>query len=436
MNVLHHRVECQPGNPSEAQTGTRALVVLEQRFERTPDGRVWGPATFAAGFWARYLAVFDRVTAFARLEDVQVPSKRLERCDGADVEFALVPNYRGPWGFLRKWNAIRDAAVAALDSPSSVILRIPSPIGSCVVRHLERVGQPYAVEVVGDPYDVMSPQAFHHAFRPIFRWWLTRQQRNECLAASAAAYVTERTLQKKYPCRGFSVGVSDVELAPFPVGGRRVFTTHYSSVGLTECVASPRTDSAIEPGRIVLISVATLSQMYKGLDVLIDAVAQCVSNGMNLLGVIVGEGRYGSQLQERAAALGIADRIRFTGYLPRDLVTKELDCADIFVLPSFCEGLPRAMIEAMARALPCIGSDVGGIPELLAPVDLVEPGSVAALAARITEVARDGNKRSEMSRRNLAKAHEYLDEVLSDRRRAFYHHVRSVTEQWAGGQTA
>ena len=67
-------------------------------------------------------------------------------------------------------------------------------------------------------------------------------------------------------------------------------------------------------------------------------------------------------------AKALRDRVRFRGQLTTPVdVRAELDRADLFVLPSRQEGLPRAMIEAMARALPCIGSSVGGIPELLQP---------------------------------------------------------------------
>jgi glycosyltransferase involved in cell wall biosynthesis len=88
------------------------------------------------------------------------------------------------------------------------------------------------------------------------------------------------------------------------------------------------------------------------------------------------------------------------------------------------------MIEAMARSLPCIGSTVGGIPELLPSEDLVPPGDVVALASKIREVVTDSERMARMSARNLETAKEYRDEVLRERRNEFYRYVREMTEAW------
>jgi glycosyltransferase involved in cell wall biosynthesis len=124
-------------------------------------------------------------------------------------------------------------------------------------------------------------------------------------------------------------------------------------------------------------------------------------------------------------------RTLFLGELPAgEAVRAELDRADLFVLPSRTEGLPRAMLEAMARALPCLGSTVGGIPELLPPEDMVSPGDVTALARKIREVLADPPRMSRMSARNLEKAQAYREEILQERRVAFYQHVKEKTEAW------
>jgi glycosyltransferase involved in cell wall biosynthesis len=172
-----------------------------------------------------------------------------------------------------------------------------------------------------------------------------------------------------------------------------------------------------------------MAQLYKAQDVLIDALASCIRTGVNLSLTLVGDGRHRAALEERAARQGVGERVSFVGALPAgEAVRHALDRADLFVLPSHQEGLPRAMLEAMARGVPCIGSNVGGIPELLPDEDLVPPGDVAALAQKLREVVGNAERLVHMSARNLETARRYREEVLGQRRIAFYEHVRHVTE--------
>jgi glycosyltransferase involved in cell wall biosynthesis len=146
---------------------------------------------------------------------------------------------------------------------------------------------------------------------------------------------------------------------------------------------------------------------------------------------IVGEGRHRAFLENMATRLGIDKRVRFTGRVPAgDGVVRELDRADLFVLPSRTEGLPKAMIEAMARGLPCLGTSVGGIPELLDPDERVNPENARELAERIVGVIDDPARLTRLSVRNLEVAKEYRSDVLEARRNEFYRYVREHTEEW------
>jgi glycosyltransferase involved in cell wall biosynthesis len=141
-------------------------------------------------------------------------------------------------------------------------------------------------------------------------------------------------------------------------------------------------------------------------------------------------------LESRAAALGLGDVAQFRGHLTTpEAVRAELDQAHLFVLPSRQEGLPRAMIEAMARALPCLGSSVGGVPELLPAEDLVPPDDALALANKICEVLADPDRMARMSARNLEKSREY-GEALDQRRHAFYGHLKAETDAWLWANAA
>ena len=388
------------------------IVSLEHRFARTPDGGVWTQTAFAYRFWERYLTIFDHVRVLARVQDVPTASLEWERANGKAVSFIAVPYYLGPWEYLTRLRRIRRVVLGAVGPEDAVILRLSSPIASALAKQLYKRGQPYGVEVVGDPYDVFAPGVVEHPLRPAFRWWFTRQLKRQCAAACTAAYVTEQMLQRRYPNHSYSVGVSDVELSE------------------AAFVSAPRLHR--RPGQVFnLITVGSLAQLYKAPDVLIDAVASCIQAGLELNLMVIGDGKYRPDLEARARALGIADRVRFLGQLPAgDAVRAQLDQADIFVLPSRTEGLPRAMIEAMARGLPCIGTTVGGIPELLPPEDLVPPSDAAALARIIGEVVRNRARMARMSARNLEHAQAYQEDVLHARRIAFYGHVREQTEAW------
>ena len=100
--------------------------------------------------------------------------------------------------------------------------------------------------------------------------------------------------------------------------------------------------------------VGTMSQTYKGHDVLLEAMAILEGRGVRTWVTFVGDGRLRQDIDQAARALSLD--VSFTGRLgAAEDVRAVLDTADLFVMPSRTEGLPRALIEAMARYLPAVG---------------------------------------------------------------------------------
>jgi phosphatidylinositol alpha-1,6-mannosyltransferase len=85
----------------------------------------------------------------------------------------------------------------------------------------------------------------------------------------------------------------------------------------------------------------------------------------------------------------------------------------------------------MARALPCLGSTVGGIPELLAAEDLVRPDEPQTLATAICDVLADPDRMRDMAVRNLDRARDFATDALRPRREAFYAELRQAVERLA-----
>jgi len=411
-------------------------IALDARYSVAPDGSVWSNFGMARNFWERYLEVFDTVKVVARAARAQQAPEGWLPVTGKGILFHGLPDFQGPWQCLKRYPAVRAAIRAAIPAKGAVILRAASQVANILEGQLHRRNYPYALEVVGDPYEVFAPGVVDHPLRPFFRWHFSHHLRRQCVRALGVAYVTKRTLQARYPARSMSASVSDVDLPDSALLGG-VSCTHYSSIELDAAGVAASIRSAKRRGPYQLVTLGSLAQLYKGTDVLIEAVAICVRAGLDLTAVIAGDGKYRSQLMAQSERLGIASRIRFLGQVTAgEPVRRILDASDLFVLPSRTEGLPRAMIEAMARALPCIGSAVGGIPELLDTSDLVPVGDPAALATKIQEVLNDPSRMEMMSRRNLSESREYIDSVLAERRLHFYRHVRDCTQRWEAERKA
>ncbi len=149
--------------------------------------------------------------------------------------------------------------------------------------------------------------------------------------------------------------------------------------GIRARLGLPRT------ARIVLTVGRMVKQ--KGYDLLLDAIPAVLAREPKTHFVWVGGGELEVDLQNRAREMGLQNRICFAGL--RDDVADLMAAADVFVLPSRFEGLPLAVLEAMAAKLPVVGTRVCGITEAVLDGQtgrLVEPGDVKALAHALLQV--------------------------------------------------
>jgi len=158
---------------------------------------------------------------------------------------------------------------------------------------------------------------------------------------------------------------------------------------------TPPDDRAYTPeGTVRLIAASRLS-VEKGLTVLLDALAAVTGAGQSVICTIVGDGPERAALEGHVRALGLGDRVRFTGVLPRNRVLDEFAHADALVLPSvptptWEENQACVVQEAMLSRLIVVTTRTGGVPESIAPAMdrfAAAPGDAAALAAAITRVS-------------------------------------------------
>jgi colanic acid/amylovoran biosynthesis glycosyltransferase len=134
------------------------------------------------------------------------------------------------------------------------------------------------------------------------------------------------------------------------------------------------------------------AEPVKGHAVLLDAVALLAERGIDARVSVVGDGSLLPGLRRRAAELGIDGRVQFPGSVGQDRIRDHYAGADVFCLPSFAEGVPVVLMEAMAMELPVVASRVMGIPELVehgVSGLLVPPARPDLLADALERLAAD-----------------------------------------------
>ncbi len=137
-----------------------------------------------------------------------------------------------------------------------------------------------------------------------------------------------------------------------------------------------------------LVAVGRFSEQ-KGFGLLVQAIALAAQDLPDLHLTLVGDGDMRPALQAAIAAAGLQRHITLTGWLDEARVRAALDGAQALVLPSFAEGLPVVLMEAMAAGRPVIATSIAGIPELVTPDTgwLVPAGDATALAEAIRAMA-------------------------------------------------
>jgi colanic acid/amylovoran biosynthesis glycosyltransferase len=165
----------------------------------------------------------------------------------------------------------------------------------------------------------------------------------------------------------------------------------------------------------------------KGHRILVEAAAGIQAAGIEFTLVLIGDGAERSALEALTRERGIAERVKFMGSMAHNETLRQVSNADVFVLASFAEGLPVALMEAMALGVPCVSTPIAAIPELIHDGEnglLVSPANVRALSAAMERLALDPELRMKLGEAaretveesyNLSRNLDQLSEVLHRR---------------------
>lgn len=173
-----------------------------------------------------------------------------------------------------------------------------------------------------------------------------------------------------------------------------------------------------DPSRLELLFVGRLEPV-KGILVLLEAIGRLVAAGRNVRLTVAGDGALRSDLERRAAALGLGDAVRFVGYRSQPEIREHLAASDALVLPSFAEGVPVSLMEAMSQERAVVATSVGGVTELVRHgVNglVVHPGDPVALAEALSTLADDPELRRTMGLAGRETVRAEFDSATEARR--------------------
>jgi glycosyltransferase involved in cell wall biosynthesis len=223
----------------------------------------------------------------------------------------------------------------------------------------------------------------HYATHPALAAYVIHQLTGLPYSITAHAhdiYVERPMLEEKIRAASFVVAISEYNkrLLGELYGNAAAEKTIVIHCGIDPAVFQPRPVKE-RSGPFTIVCVASL-QDYKGHPYLVDACAQLKAQGLDFRCLCIGEGEDRPQIEAQIARHGLHDYVQLLGQQPRNRVSELLAQADVMVLPSVVtasgkkEGIPVALMEALAMELPVVATAISGVPEL------IEDGKTGLLA--------------------------------------------------------
>lgn len=361
-------------------------------------------------FYQRYLRVFDKIRFVARcIDEEELNPKRIPFSAEPRIECVPVPIFHGPKEYAMTYFKVGKLLADVVKGCDAGIFRLPSTVAMRVAKKFMKTGLPYATEIV---FYAMDGADSANSFIEKLLWKkIHKDMQYVCGGSNGVSCVTAHFLQQFYYSKR-----------------KDAFTANYSSLSLDKSFyTSPR----IYPEGKVLTIAHTANNVNfngrKGHKELIEALKLLKDKDVIVKLRCAGEDWDNGMalLTDYAKSLGVEEQVEFVGFLNRQQLSEMLDNADLFVLPTRAEGLPRVIVEAMAKGLPCVSTRVSGNHELLAANYLVDYDDVEALADRIGLIVRNKGEYETASKTNFENSLQYEARLLQSRRDEFYTKLRN-----------
>ncbi|HOO81191.1 MAG TPA: glycosyltransferase family 4 protein [Alphaproteobacteria bacterium] len=385
----------------------RVLYCHDNIYQQCESGTVYSPGQFPYEYWKIFLDNFDHLVVIGRGAGLHDKIDQLNISSGPRVSFALFPNINTPVGRLKYARRVNKRLERIVADADAVIIRAVSDMGWLAFKHALRMNKPIALEMAACAWD----STWNHGNKLGKIYAPIRYLHDRIIARHAdfVMYVSYVFLQRRYPTNGEVAHISNV----------RIDKPDEQYVDQRLKAIKVKQDEMTAPYTIGLIG--NLDNRIKGVDLTLRALAKVEEEKPGcFIFHHLGPGDPEPHMA-LAHALGISERIRFDGMIKSgEGVMKWLRKVDLYLQPSFQEGIPRATIEAMSTACPIIASTAGGIPELIKEEWLIKPGDVDNLARLILKMLDNPKFQYEAGLNNYIASLDYTNDILVPRRQGFW----------------
>lgn len=369
------------------------LFIHDHKFPKFKD-EYFCSYGFDDKFCDRYIQNFGKIKIMACHTKSNINEKKFSDTISENISFITFNSIKD---ILKR--KVRKQIEEEIKQSEYLIVRLPSFIGLMSLRYIKKLNKPYLVEMVGCPFDALWNHSISGKLLAPIMYMLCKKEIKE---APYVVYVTNEFLQKRYPTKGKSISCSNVML---PKNEKDILQNRLKKI-----------QSEKLNKKIILGTCATVGSRYKGQQNVIKAMKVLKKKGYEIEYQLVGGGD-NSYLKNIAKKYDSYENVKFMGVLTHGEVFDWLDTIDIYVQPSLTEGLPRSLIEALNRGCPTIGSDAGGIPELLIDKSIYSKKSYKEFVNAFEYV---NMHREKLAIINFEKAREYENNKLEATRSEFF----------------
>jgi len=282
----------------------------------------------------------------------------------------------------------------------SVLLPLPLSIIACFFAFIYK--KPFVVESVGDSFASLW---YHGGLKyKLLAWPVDFVVKIEHRLAKHIIYVSKNFLQRKYPSKARQIGCSDTILA-FPQD--EVLRRRLEHVRKHE-------------GTFVLGLIGATHVLYRGHDTLIKAASVLREKGYDVRVSFLGGGNADDKRKTLARRLLMEGRVEFCGHVQHSQVLSWIDNIDVLVMPTLQETLGRAVIEAMSRACPVIGTCETALCEQIGSDCIVHARNVGEIADAIEKIISNKDYAEACAYENFYRSRKYVSDYTYALRKQFY----------------